>query len=86
MTAQRSLRARPVCAICGTAVEEFTEEDGEGPLRGFVLFVARCHGEIERQKVRRAETKGMNFGTAFGAAKALPSRSGRGLLGAIDGR
>lgn len=84
MTAQRSLRARPVCAICGTAVEEFTEEDGEGPLRGFVLFVARCHGEIERQKVRRAETKGMNFGIAFGETKAISSPGVRGLLEAID--
>lgn len=84
MIIRRSLRARPTCAICRVPVAEFTEEDGEGVLRGFVLFVARCHGEVERQKVRRAETKGMNFGVAFGGKKAIGAPGVRGLLGAID--
>lgn len=41
----RTLSARPRCAICDKPVEEFTEE--EGFLDRFVMFVARCHGEVE---------------------------------------
>jgi hypothetical protein len=65
VTGPRPLRARPACAVCGAPVESFTEEDGAGALAGFVLFVARCHGAVERQKVRRSLTKGLNFGAAF---------------------
>lgn len=61
----RSLKSRPTCDLCQKPVEEFTEEEGDGTLDGFVIFTARCHGRTERQKLRRSLTKGLNFDKAF---------------------
>lgn len=62
-----------MCGECGVPVESFTEEDGDG----FVIFVARCHGATERQKVRRAMTSGLNFGMAFAPlVPRLPPQGG----------
>lgn len=68
-----SLKSRPTCDLCQKPVEEFTEEEGEGLLRGFVIFVAKCHGQVERQKVPRRLTRGLNFSKAFVVPLGLPS-------------
>lgn len=78
----RPLKARPTCAVCKAPVETFTEEDGDGALAAFVLFVARCHGDVQRVRVRKVDVdKGrLNFGSAFETSKQLPAAAVRGLL------
>jgi hypothetical protein len=72
MAGPRRLRARPTCAVCRQPVEDFTEEQPDtGALRGFAIFVARCHGAIERQRVDRRLLRGLNFGMAFADPGAL---------------
>ena len=79
MPGPKELHARPICALCRKPVESFTEEEGTGALRGFVLFVARCHGDVERQKVGRGDTRGLNFGAAFASNLLAGSPTPRSL-------
>jgi hypothetical protein len=71
MTAE--LSARPRCAVCGHAVESFTEEVDRFAPR--VRYVARCHGDTQ---IVNLPTEGpeavrgsLEFGEAFAPLRQL---------------
>jgi hypothetical protein len=76
----KAIRARPTCAVCHRPVEEFTEEVGY--LDRFVVFTARCHGEVERARVEMemAEDGRLDFGLAFVPKNVLAGASERRAL------
>jgi hypothetical protein len=49
----RELRNRPSCARCNSPVEHFEEVFDDFLCR--VVFVARCHGDVERVVLSRVE-------------------------------
>lgn len=84
----KPLVARPNCGVCRKPVESFKEEEGDGRLSSYVIFIARCHGAVERQKVHKRDVRSgsLSFGVAFAGPPALEPPRVRGLLGAGQSR